>query len=590
MIRLIAAALVASTALLPGAARAAQSPPRAPEATGWGGAVSSIDPDASEAGISVLRHGGNAVDAAVATAAALGVTDPFSAGVGGGGFFVHYDARTRKVSTVDGRETAPASATSDLFVENGTAIPFDQAVTSGLSVGVPGTPKTWQEVLRRWGTLSLREAMGPAERIARDGFTVDATFNKQITDNAARFTDFPATRALYLPQGTAPAVGTRFRNPDLADTYRELGRHGTSAFYNGPIGDDLLKTVRTPPVDPTSTRVVRPGDLTQADLRTYTAPVREPSRTTYRGLDVYGMAPPSSGGTTVGEALNILEGVDIGALTRTQYLHRFLEASRLSFADRNRWIGDPAFTNVPTKELLSQPFADSRACLISPDKTLTSPVAPGDPRNPTACATTGTPAPTPYEGEHTTHLTTADRWGNVVAYTLTIEQEGGNGIVVPGRGFLLNNELTDFSSTPTTPGTPDPNLPGPTKRPRSSMAPTIVLNHGKAVLAVGSPGGASIITTVLQVLTGNLDRNLPLVQAIAAPRASQRNTTTTQAEITFLATPEATALQALGHKFTPTTEIGATTGIELLNDGRWHAAAEPARRGGGAARVVRPTN
>ena len=589
MIRLLAGALVASTILLPGTAHATQAPPRVPEATGWGGAVSSIDPDASQVGVDVLRRGGNAVDAAVATAAALGVTDPFSAGIGGGGFLVHYDARTHRVSTVDGRETAPASATDKLFVENGVAIPFDQAVTSGLSVGVPGTPRTWQEALRRWGTLSLREAMAPAERIAREGFTVDATFNTQITNNAARFADFPSTRALYLPQGAAPAVGTRFRNPDLADTYREIGRRGVDAFYRGAIGDDLVKTVRKPPVDPAATRVVRPGDLTKADLARYTAPRREPSRTSYRGLDVYGMAPPSSGGTTVGEALNILEGVDVGALSSTQYLHRFLEASRLSFADRNRWVGDPAFVDVPTRELLSQRFADSRACLISPDKVLTSPVAPGDPRNPTACATVGTAAPTPYEGEHTTHLTTADRWGNVVAYTLTIEQEGGSGIVVPGRGFLLNNELTDFSFTPVTPGTPDPNLPGPGKRPRSSMAPTIVLDHGKAVLAVGSPGGASIITTVLQVLAGKLDRHLPLVQAIAAPRASQRNSTTTQAETAFLATPEATALQALGHKFTSTTEIGATTGVERLPDGRWRAAAETTRRGGGAARVVWPT-
>ncbi len=590
MIRLIACALVASTVLLPGTARASQAPPRAPEATGWGGAVSSVDADASQVGIDVLRRGGNAVDAAVATAAALGVTDPFSAGIGGGGFLVHYDARTRKVSTVDGRETAPASATDRLFVEDGAAIPFAEAVTSGLSVGVPGTPRTWQEALRRWGTLSLREAITPAERIARDGFTVDATFATQVANNAARFADFPSTRALYLPRGQAPAVGTRFRNPDLADTYREMGRRGVDSFYRGPIGADLVKTVRTPPVDPAATRIVRPGDLTRADLARYTAPLREPSRTGYRGLDVYGMAPPSSGGTTVGEALNILEGVDVGDLTSTQYLHRFIEASRLSFADRNRWVGDPAFTDVPTRELLSQRFADSRACLISPDKALTSPLAPGDPRNPAACGTVGAPAPTSYEGEHTTHLTTADRWGNVVAYTLTIEQEGGSGIVVPGRGFLLNNELTDFSFTPVTPGTPDPNLPGPGKRPRSSMAPTIVLDHGKAVLALGSPGGATIITTVLQVLAGKIDRDLPLVQAIAAPRASQRNSATTQAEAAFLATPEAAALQALGHRFTSTAEIGATTGVELLRDGRWRAAAETTRRGGGAARVVWPTN
>jgi gamma-glutamyltranspeptidase/glutathione hydrolase len=301
------------------------------------------------------------------------------------------------------------------------------------------------------------------------------------------------------------------------------------------------------------------------------------------------MAPPSSGGTTVGEALNILETVDVSKLSQTQYLHRFLEASRLSFADRNRWVGDPAFTDVPTKELLSQPFADSRACLISPDHALTSPVAPGDPREPVPCTTSGAAAPTPYEGQHTTHLTTADRWGNVVAYTLTIEQEGGSGMVVPGRGFLLNNELTDFSFTPVTPGVPDPNLPGPGKRPRSSMAPTVVLDHGEVVLAVGSPGGATIITTVLQVLTGRLDRGLSLVQAIAAPRASQRNTAGTQAESEFLATPEAAALQAIGHKFTSSAEIGAATGVERLPDGRWRAAAETTRRGGGAARVVWPS-
>jgi gamma-glutamyltranspeptidase/glutathione hydrolase len=589
MIRLSAALLVASTVLLPGTAQATQAPPRTAEATGWGGAVSSIDPDASQVGVDVLRRGGNAVDAAVAAAAALGVTDPFSAGIGGGGFFVYYDAHTRKVSTLDGRETAPASATEKLFVENGVTVPFDQAVTSGLSVGVPGTPKTWQEALRRWGSVSFKDAMGPAEKIARDGFVVDTTFNQQIANNAARFADFPATRSLYLPQGTPPAVGTRFRNPDLADTYRELAKRGVEALYRGPIGDDVVKTVRKPPVDPAATRIVRAGDLTKADLARYSVPAREPSRTSYRGLDVYSMAPPSSGGTTVGEALNILEGVDVGELRSPEYLHRFIEASRLSFADRNRWVGDPAFVDVPTRELLSQKFADSRACLIKPDAVLTSPVAPGDPRNPAACATVGAAAPTPYEGEHTTHLTTADRWGNVVSYTLTIEQEGGSGIVVPGRGFLLNNELTDFSFTPVTPGVPDPNLPGSGKRPRSSMAPTIVLDHGKAVLAVGSPGGASIITTVLQVLTGKLDRGLSLRDAIAAPRASQRNSKTTQAETAFLETEDAAALQALGHVFVSTSEIGAATGVELLRDGRWRAVAEPTRRGGGAARVVWPS-
>ncbi|MFD1151975.1 gamma-glutamyltransferase [Saccharothrix hoggarensis] len=594
MLRSTIASVLASllvVPLLPATAPAAPltaEAPRVPVAVGAGGVVSSVDPDASQIGIDVLRRGGNAVDAAVAVAAALGVTDPFSAGIGGGGFLVHYDARTRKVSTVDGRETAPTAATEGLFLENGAPIPFSQAVTSGLSVGVPGTPRTWEHALRRWGTWSLDQAVRPAEDLARRGFTVDATFHRQVSENAARFADFTSSRALYLPDGTPPAVGSTFRNPDLADTYRALREDGTSAFYGGDVARDLVDAVRRPPVVPGATRTVRPGAMTLADLAGYTAPEREPTRARYRGLDVFGMAPPSSGGTTVGEALNILETTDLSRETEVQYLHRFLEASRLSFADRNRWAGDPAFSDVPTRELLSQRFADSRACLISPTTAMAGAVAPGDPRHPAPCATNGEPTATPYEGTDTTHLTVADRWGNVVAYTLTIEQEGGSGIVVPGRGFLLNNELTDFSFTPVTPGVPDPNLPGPGKRPRSSMSPTIVLDHGRPVLALGSPGGASIITTVLHVLTRRLDRGLPLVEAIAAPRASQRNATNTQAETSFLATPEAEALRALGHRFSSTSEIGAVTAVERLPDGRWRAAAETTRRGGGAARVVRP--
>ncbi len=574
--------------LAPSVVAQPSAPPRAAEAVGTGGAVSSVDPDASAIGIGILRRGGNAVDAAVATAAALGVTEPYSAGVGGGGFFVVYDAATGAVSTIDGRETAPASADEGLFLENDGPIPFDEAVTSGLSVGVPGTPLTWQRALDDWGTLGLGEALRPAEQLARRGFVVDETFAAQTADNAERFADFPATRALFLPGGAPPEVGERFRNPDLASTYRELGRHGVDAFYQGEIGHDVVRTVRQPPVDPAATRTVRPGAMTTADLAGYTSPLREPTAVSYRGLDVYGMAPPSSGGTTVGEALNILEGTDLAAAGAAEYLHRFLEASKLSFADRNRYVGDPAFSDVPTTALLSPEFADSRACLIRPDAALPAPQPPGDPRGPQPCAVAGAPAAAAPEGPGTTHLAVADRWGNVVSYTLTIEVTGGSGIVVPDRGFLLNNELTDFSFTPVTPGVPDPNLPGPGKRPRSSMAPTIVLDEGVPVLAVGSPGGATIITTVLQVLTGHLDRGLSLLDAIAAPRASQRNTAGTEGEPAFLATPERGALEALGHTFTETAELGAAAGVQQLPDGRWLAAAEPARRGGGSAMVVQP--
>ncbi|MEV7521944.1 gamma-glutamyltransferase [Streptomyces sp. NPDC091371] len=581
----LAAALVSTGAAAP---PGVATPAKVPVATGYGGAVASVDADASAAGIAVLRSGGNAVDAAVATAAALGVTEPYSAGIGGGGYFVYYDARSRRVHTIDGRETAPATATSALFQENGLPIPFAEGQTSGLGVGVPGTPATWKSALAAWGTRPLGQLLRPAEKLARDGFTVDATFRAQTAANEARFRDFPDTSKLFLPGGALPVVGSTFKNPDLAATYAELARKGTGALYRGPIAEDIVRAVRTPPVDPAATRKVRPGDLTSGDLRAYETKSQAPTRVGYRGLDVYSMAPSSSGGTTVGEALNILEGSDLSALSESQYLHRFIEASRISFADRGRWVGDPAAQDVPTKQLLSQAYADSRACLIKPDSTLTSPLAPGDPRNPAPCATTGQAAPTTYEGENTTHLTVADRWGNVVSYTLTIESTGGSAITVPGRGFLLNNELTDFSFAPAAPGVPDPNLPGPGKRPRSSMSPTIVLDDGRPVLAVGSPGGATIITTVLQTLTGHLDRGLPLVAAIAAPRASQRNQTTTELEPGLWNSPLRAELEALGQGFRQNPEIGAATGVQRLPDGRWLAAAETTRRGGGSAMVVHP--
>ncbi|QXE34025.1 gamma-glutamyltransferase [Streptomyces sp. GMY02] len=568
----------------------ARTPVKTPVAAGYGGAVASVDADASAAGIEVLRQGGNAVDAAVATAAALGVTEPYSAGIGGGGYFVYYDAKSRTVRTIDGRETAPKSADSSLFLEDGKPIPFADAVTSGRSVGTPGTPATWDTTLDAWGSRPLGQLLKPAERLAKNGFTVDETFRSQTQANQARFADFPASARLFLPGGQLPVVGSVFKNPDLARTYEELGRRGTDALYHGKLAEDIVRTVRKPPVDPASTRVVRSGDLTTRDLAAYRTKRQVPTKVSYRGLDVYGIAPSSSGGTSVGEALNILEGTNLSRASEAGYLHRFIEASRIAFADRGRWVGDPAFEDVPVKELLSQRFADSRACLIKDDAVLKSPLAPADPRHPTPCAARGTAAPTTYEGENTTHLTAADKWGNVVAYTLTIESTGGSAITVPGRGFLLNNELTDFSFAPANPAVHDPNLPGPGKRPRSSISPTIVLDaRDRPVLALGSPGGATIITTVLQTLTGHLDRGLPLGDAIAAPRASQRNGAATELEPGLWNSPVRAQLEALGHVFTQNPEIGAATGVQRLPDGRWLAAAEKVRRGGGSAMVVQPS-
>jgi gamma-glutamyltranspeptidase/glutathione hydrolase len=604
-VRSIGAALlvgVLTVALAPQAATAGVTspgggpfdPPRAPVAAGYGGAISTVDPTATAVGLDVLRRGGNAVDAAVAAAATLGVTEPFSAGIGGGGFFVYYDARHRTVHTIDGRETAPMSMGPDAFVNPATGAPyaFDEARISGISAGVPGTLMTWREATRRWGTRSLGSLLRPAATVADRGFVVDATFQSQIAAIANAFGQFSSTSELYLPGGAPPAVGSVQRNPDLADTYRQIARHGVDTFYRGPIARDIVETVQHPPLAeaPIGTWAfqIRPGDMRLSDLAAYRVRRPAPTRSDYRGLTVYGMSTPSSGGTAVGEALNILERADLGDLSRTQALHRYLEASALAFADRNRYVGDGT-PDALLRELLSDRFAAERTCRINPAAALAKPVPPGVPDGSydgsCAAATVGA---SPVEGRSTTNLTVADRWGNVVEYTLTIEATGGNGMVVPGRGFLLNNELTDFNFTPTQGTAPDPNLPAPGKRPRSSMSPTIVLAHGKPVLALGSPGGSTIITTVLQILVNRLDLGMTLPAALAAPRATQRNTAAVQAEPGFLASPEAAALTALGHVFATNPEIGAATAIEFGRGGRMLAAAEPTRRGGGAAAVVSP--
>jgi gamma-glutamyltranspeptidase / glutathione hydrolase len=572
-------------------------PVKQPVAVGTGGAVATVDLDASAAGLEILRKGGNAVDAAVAAAATLGVTEAYSAGIGGGGFMVVYLAGQRRVVTIDGRETAPAAFRQDSFVDpaTGAPIPLAERITSGLGVGVPGTPATWQRAVRRYGTMPLRRLLGPAIRVAERGFVVDQTFHDQTASNAARFAAFPATAELFLPGGAPPAVGSVLRNPDLARTYRLLARRGLGAFYRGRVAEAIVDTVQDPPVDPAATRNVRPGLMTEADLAAYRALGRPPTRVRYRGHQVYGMGPPSSGGSTVGEALNILEGFDLAGESRTQALFHYLEASRLAFADRNRWVGDPDFVDVPLAGLLGQGFADERRCLIGAVANA-SPVPPGDPFPPfgPGCPAGGLALAGPAERPATSHLTVADRWGNVVSYTLTIEQTGGSGMVVGGHGFLLNNELTDFNPAPLVAGVPDPNLPAPGKRPRSSMSPTIVFRDGRPVLALGSPGGATIITTVLQILVEHLDRGASLPEAIAAPRASQRNSDPADAEPAFLAS-EAGPLEDLGEQFREVQpaaplppEIGAATGIAFGRHGLVQAAAEPVRRGGGSALVVHP--
>jgi gamma-glutamyltranspeptidase/glutathione hydrolase len=577
--------------------------PKVPLMVGSGGAVSSVDRDASQVGIEVLARGGNAADAAVATAAALGVTEPYSAGIGGGGFLVYYDAKTKKVSTIDGRETAPMSFTTDAFIDPKTGKPyaFATAVTSGLSVGTPGTPKLWEKAANEFGTWSFKQLMQPAAQLASKGFTVDQTFYDQTAANQARFALFPATAEIFLPGGNPPPVGSTFRNPDLARTYTQLGAHGTSWLYNGKLGDAILAEVKHPTTEPPN--AVMGGQLTTDDLQAYRALDRAPIHSDYKGFDVYGMPVPSSGGIAVAEILNLIEayeaktGTRLSSLDNANYLHWFSEASATAFADRNRYVGDVPSVDyhdtVPVKELTSDGFAAERACLFNPTEAQTRPIPFGIPDGSYGpCPQAGARQGKPNDGQSTTHLVTADRWGNVASYTLTIEQTGGSGITVPGYGFLLNNELTDFNFVPLSADVPDPNLPGPGKRPRSSMSPTILLKDGTPYLTVGSPGGATIITSVSQTILGYLDRGLPLVGAIAEPRLSSRNGASEGAEPPILSGPDGDFLRSLGHVLasagTP-NEIGAVTAIHPIGGGAFEAAAETVRRGGGSAMVVRPS-
>ena len=460
---------------------------------------------------------------------------------------------------------------------------------------MPGTPATWQSALDRWGSYSVKQALAPAADLADRGFVVDKTFQLQTEENKDRFKAYTTTPKLFLPGGDAPKVGSVFTNHDLAKTYRMLGRDGMGTFYRGAIADQIASLSRRPPKSPDTKLPVPKGFMHASDLAHYRTIARRPTHVDYRGYDVYGMAPSSSGGSTVGEALNIMERFPLGRMSTGSVLHHYLEASALAFADRAAYVGDPGYVDVPLRDLLSDRFAAERACKISETKAFTPPVAEGDVDSYDGKCGNARSAPgakaRDTENRETTNLTVSDRWGNIVEYTLTIEQTGGSGMLVPGRGFLLNNELTDFSAEY---DAADPNRIQPGKRPRSSISPTIVLRDGKPFLALGSPGGSTIITTVTQLLVDRIDRQMSLPDAIADPRAQQGNTPTVIAEQPFidkygpLLTPYGHKLDPAGDPGTSKAEIGAATAIEFGRDGLLTAVSEPTRRGGGSALVVHP--
>jgi gamma-glutamyltranspeptidase / glutathione hydrolase len=574
-------------------------PVQEPVAIGTGGAVASMDADASQAGIDVLSHGGNAIDAAVATESALGVTIPFVAGPGGGGFMVIYLAKTHQVVTIDGRENCPAACTQTMFIDPKTGQPLGYTYASDqpLATGVPSMVATWAKAVSLYGRHSLAADLQPAIGVAERGFRVNADFVQLTESDLPELQAYPASHWLLTPSGDPLPVGYLLRNPDLASTYRLLARYGPSYLYDGPLGQAIVQADDHPVLAPGQTVVALPGIMTMSDLNAYQARVLPPTHVSYRGLDIYSMAPPSSSGSTVGEVLNILSGYSLSAEPRATALFHYLEASRLAYADRNAYVGDPRYVSVPLSGLLSPAFAATRRCLIH-DQALVSPVAPGNPFPPFgACPSQAAPQPAP-EGGHTNNIVTVDKWGNIVAYTNTINFFGGSGQTVPGYGFLLNNEMTDFDFAPPASGPADPNLPAGGKQPRSSMGPVIAFADGQPVFSVGAAGGSTIPTTILQIILNHVDFGMSLPDALAAPRVSQRNSAASLAEPDFYSSALAQQLTSqFGEKFTLATGPilpldnypGDATALQILGHGLVESIAEPVRLGGGSALVVHPS-
>ena len=493
------------------------------------GVVSVSHPLAAQAGAKVLEAGGNAVDAAAAIQFALNVVEPQFSGIGGGGFMMVYLAKTRQTLIIDSRETAPAAAKPDMFLGQ----TFISASTSGLSVGVPGTLMGVDTALRRWGSIKLADALRPAIALAEGGFRINRYLAANSLDE--RTTLQPETAAVFrLPPITGKAGGAPLpeghllKQPELAKTFRLIAERGTEVFYRGEIAAAIVAAQKR-----SRSGAQGAGRMNLADLAGYAVKIRRPIESTYRGVTVKSMPSPSSGGLALIEILKLLEQFPLGDAAKgygfgaAKTLHVMTEAMRLAFADRAVWMGDDDFVSVPENGLISACYLSTRKALIKPDKRLSA-VEAG---NLLACDASKSDKKdrrrlTPLEeeeGVHTTHFAVVDKWGNVVSYTSTIENTWGTGIMVPGYGFLLNNELTDFNFTPqfnADTGNPGANDVAPGKRPRSSMAPTMLFRDGVPYAAYGSPGGATIINTVLNVTLNLIDHHMSLQETIDAPRLS----------------------------------------------------------------------
>ncbi len=546
---LLWALLFALAIILPGGTAAAQ------------GIVSAADPRAAEAGREMLRAGGTATDAALATMLALTVVEPQSSGIGGGGFFVRHEAMRGLIETIDGRERAPAMATPERFLDaSGKPMKFADAFPGGMSVGVPGNIRLAEQAHRRWGVLPWAKLFEPAIRLADQGFTITPRFAKTIANWARGWDDFPAIAALYAPGSKPLKAGETFRNPALAALLRQVANEGPEAFYTGDNALELRRTV--------AESLRNPAIITSADLAYYTATPRPAVCSTYRQYRVCGMGPPSSGATTVLAMLGMLERFDLPQLGKdlpTSW-HLIADAMRLAYADRAIYTGDQDFAPVPVAGLIDPEYLGERSQLIRIDKALdrhTAGTPPG-----AKLSVNGSPS----TEAGTTHFSVVDAAGNVIAMTSTIEGVFGSQLVA--NGMVLNNELTDFSFIPSQGGVPVTNRVQGRKRPRSSMSPTIVYDaEGQPVLALGSAGGPRIIMHVMKTLVGVLDFGLSAQEAIAQPNMFFDGDTILL-EDNAMSARLAPALTQMGHEVRLGRQSSKVNAVQL-RDGNWTGAADP---------------
>ena len=548
------------------AAYAAKQEGRPVTAQDW--MVAAAHPLAVEAGAAVLSAGGSAADAMVAVQAVLGLVEPQSSGLGGGAFLVWYDADTGDITTLDGRETAPLAATPTLFQgPDGEPLGFFDAVVGGLSVGTPGTPALMAEAHTRWGALPWGVLFEDAIRLAEEGFAVSPRMAESIAEDAERLSTFKATADYFLPGGTPLAAGDILVNAAYGHTLRLLAAHGADAFYTGPVAQDIVATVRT--------AAGNPGVLDMADMALYRVKERPAVCVTYRAYDVCGMGPPSSGALTVGQILGLVQGYDLAALgpDSAEAWRLIGDASRLAFADRGRYMADSDFEPVPVQGLVDPEYLASRAALLAGEGALEA-VEPG---NPTFDHTRNWADDASIELPSTSHISIVDAEGNAVSMTTTIENGFGSRLFV--RGFLLNNELTDFSFRSHSDGVAIANRVAPGKRPRSSMAPTIVVGPDDRLhMVVGSPGGSRIIGYVAKTLIAHIDWGMDVQQAISMPNALNRFGTFDVEAGTPLAESLGPELEALGFEVDVRDLTSGLQAIVVGEDGL-SGGADPRREG-----------